>query len=103
MLVKVQGQKGGQLTRVFINADNSLVTTENLRNAAPISGSSFESATLPNRSNARTKHISLSTWMLPELWIALDAFLSFVSPSRSNSSVCQGQNESKIIIFAHVY
>lgn len=50
------------LTNVFINALNSLVTTENLRNAAPISGSSFDNAALPRRSNDRTKHISLSTW-----------------------------------------
>lgn len=72
-----------------------------------MSGSSFESATLPSRSSARTKHISLSTWaviltvqlngvklieinnlLLPELCIAFTAFLSFVNPSRSNSSVC---------------
>lgn len=48
-------------TSAFINALNSLVTTENFRKAAPISGSSFDNAALPNRSSDRTKHISLST------------------------------------------
>lgn len=45
-----------------MSALSSLDTTENLRNAAPMSGSSFDSAALPNRSSDRTKHISLSTW-----------------------------------------
>lgn len=49
------------LTSVFISALSSLDTTENLRKAAPISGSSFDNAALPNRSSDRTKHISLST------------------------------------------
>lgn len=90
------------LTSVFINADSSFVTTENFRNAAPISGSSFDRATLPSRSKARTKHISLSTWMFPELFIAFDAFLSFVSPSRSNSKVCEGHIEINILFFQKI-
>lgn len=49
------------LTSVFISALNSLDTTENLRKAAPMSGSSLDNAALPNRSSDRTKHISLST------------------------------------------
>ena len=49
------------LTKVFISALNSLVTTENFKKAAPISGSSLDIATLPNFSSALTKHISFST------------------------------------------
>lgn len=56
-------------TNVFISALSSLVTTENFRNAAPISGSSFDKATEPRRSNARTKHISLSTWAEIEIML----------------------------------
>uniref|UniRef100_A0A1A9UKW3 Uncharacterized protein n=1 Tax=Glossina austeni TaxID=7395 RepID=A0A1A9UKW3_GLOAU len=39
-------------TNVFINALNSLVTTENFKKAAPISGSSWSITLLPKRSRA---------------------------------------------------
>lgn len=45
-----------------MSADNSLVTTANFKNAAPISGSwSLLKAFVPSRSRAREKYISLST------------------------------------------
>ena len=50
------------LTKVFISADSSLVTTANFRKAAPISGSwSLLSALPPSLSRDRDRYISLST------------------------------------------
>lgn len=104
-----------ELTKVFIRADNSLVTTANFTNAAPISGSWSPWIELsPKRSKILERYISLSVWAvkknqrfyryetkkarswilgemnqpLPELWIALMAFLIFDKPSRSISTVC---------------
>lgn len=62
MLLSSESKKD-VLTKVFISADSSLVTTANLRKAAPISGSwSLLSALPPSLSRDRERYISLSTW-----------------------------------------
>ena len=61
-LLPIYDNNNDVLTKVFISADSSLVTTANLRKAAPISGSwSLLSALPPSLSRDRDRYISLST------------------------------------------
>lgn len=59
---------GETRTRVFMRALSSFVTTANLRNAAPMSGSCSFSAASPSRSSALPKYTSLSTCAGKKKW-----------------------------------